>query len=323
MGYAIGTVTSGGGGGNANHGMLDVIVTLATANGWTTQRYVNTGTEREWIGKSLGLSGTEEIFIGFKTFQDIPGDWYNLKCATFIGYISGNSFETQPGIKITTCPSHNNSVTYFVTANAQRIVGCLKVGTPVYEHFYCGKFFPYAKPGEYPSPLICAAMFDGESTQRYSNTTQEFPYPGNYYDADTNLWIREQGGNWVEVTCHPFMNRNVTANALAGPQTSNCMVPADAGADAYYQVEPIVMMELSVNTTPINIYGELDGVFFISGFNNGVENVVQVGGTPVDQTGMTVLQAVDAIIAASGRAFVMCQNVYRTTWRDFVGLEMS
>ena len=72
-----------------------------------------------------------------------------------------------------------------------------------------------------------------------------------------------------------------------------------------------------------NTYGELDGVYFITGFNNGVENVLQVGGTPVDQSGLTVLQAVDAVIAAGGRAFVVLQDVYRTSWRDFIALEMT
>jgi hypothetical protein len=38
---------------------------------------------------------------------------------------------------------------------------------------------------------------------------------------------------------------------------------------------------------------------------------------------MTVKQAVDAIRAVGGRAFVVLQNVNRTTWADYIALEMK
>ncbi|WEM33673.1 structural protein [Pseudomonas phage PSA-KC1] len=110
---------------------------------------MSTGLDRELILKGVGLSGLEEIFVGFKCYQSVSGDYYNFKAATMIGYVSGNTFETQPGIQISGVPAHNNAITYFIAANPQRITGCLKVGTPVYEHFYLGKIFPYARPGEF------------------------------------------------------------------------------------------------------------------------------------------------------------------------------
>ena len=70
-------------------------------------------------------------------------------------------------------------------------------------------------------------------------------------------------------------------------------------------------------------FGELDGVYAVSGFNNNVENVLQVGGTPVDGTGLSVADHVDAILTASGRAFVVLQDVNQTDWRSFVALEMT
>ena len=171
MGYAIATVDNSGGI-KAFHKVLAAIKTLAEANGWVTQRYVDTGEDQELILKSLGLSGTEEIFIGFKCYSSVTGDYYNIAVATMVGYVAGNTFESQPGISISGVPCHNNAVTYFMTANAQRITGVFKVGTPVYCHFYAGKFFPYARPGEYPSPLIAAGMFDGKAATRFSDTTQ-------------------------------------------------------------------------------------------------------------------------------------------------------
>ena len=320
MGYAIGTVTKGGGD-DCHYQILGIIKTLAEANGWTTLRYVNTGTDREVILKGVGLSGAEEIFVGFKTYQSAGGDYYNLNCGVFVGYISGNSFETQPGAQLVGVPAHNNAITYFITANAQRIVGCFKVGTAVYEHFYVGKFFPYSRPGEYPSPLVCGGMLTASQDIRFDNTSQSFPYPGYYYNTTNNrLYQRDQAGNWVQPSCWPFTNASGASYALAGAQGTSTLVPADT----YYQIEPIILSQQSSNNSPSNVWGEFDGVYFCSGFNNGVENVVQQGGSSViNQTGMTVKQAVDAIRAVGGRAFVMLQNVYRTSWRDFIALEMK
>ncbi|AKI28801.1 structural protein [Stenotrophomonas phage vB_SmaS-DLP_1] len=320
MGYAIGTVTKGGGD-DCHYQVLAIIKTLAEANGWTTLRYVSTGLDRELILKGVGLSGLEEIFVGFKCYQSVGGDYYNINCGTFVGYVSGNTFEMQPGAQFSAIPAHNNAITYFITANAQRIVGCFKVGTPVYEHFYVGKFFPYARPGEYPSPLVCGAMLSNAQAMRFDNNAQSFPYPGYYYDTTNNrLYIRDQAGNWIRPWSWPFTNGSYQNTALAGPQGTSTLVPADV----YYQLEPIIMVRQKTTNDPGNVFGEFDGVYFCSGFNNGVENVVQEGGSSVvDQTGLTVLQAVDAIKAVGGRAFVMLQNVYRTSWRDFIALEMK
>lgn len=320
MGYAIGTVTKGGGD-DCHYQVLAIIKTLAEANGWTTLRYVSTGANRELILKGVGLSGEEEIFVGFKTYQSVSGDYYNINCGVFIGYIAGNTFETQPGGIYSGTPAHNNAITYFITANAQRITGCFKVGTPVYEHFYVGKFFPYARPGEYPSPLVCGAMFNGPELKRFDNTSQVFPYPGYYYSTNYNwLYNRDQAGNWIRPYCYPFTQASDTTTALAGPQGSYTLVPADT----YYQLEPVIMAQTSSSAVPSNVWGEFDGIYFCSGFNNGVENVVQEGGSSVvDQTGLSVKDAVDAIIAVGGRAFVMLQNVYRTSWRDFIAMEMK
>ena len=71
------------------------------------------------------------------------------------------------------------------------------------------------------------------------------------------------------------------------------------------------------------VYGELDGVYAVSGFNNNVENVLQVGGTYVDPAGLSIVDHVAAILAAAGRAFVVLQDVNQTDWRSFIALEMT
>lgn len=310
MGYAIDTVT-GGLGDEAHYKVLEVIQTLAEANGWTTLRYVDTGADQELILQSAGLSTTEDIYVGFKTYQNVGADYYNIKVSTFVGYIGANSFEGQPGANPMGVPCHNNAVTYFITANPQRITGCFKVGTPAYEHFYVGKMFVYGRPSEYPSPLVCAGMFNGPEASRYSEVTHRFPYFGKdapYPGVDKSfLWLRNASGEYERMNHEPWFSGTLN---IRPPGTN-------------YQLRPIMIGNWIEAQQRGNVFGELDGIRHITGFNNSVENVMQQGGAFVDQTGMTVEEAVDAIILAGGRAHVALQDVSRNGFDDYIAMEMS
>ena len=297
----------------------------AESRAWTILRYDTVSQDRELIMKAPGLSGTEEIFLGIRTYQNTSGDYYNLLLGTFTGYVSGNSFDAQPGAMLSGVPAHNNVITYYVSVNGQRLVFMLKVGTPVYTHGYLGKFFPYARPSEFPYPVVCAGILAGAAATRFSSTGNYFPYHGKTVTADTNFYFRRPDGVWYEPAMWPFTHGGVPDNqgspyCLAGSVSYSCQVPANAK----YQIEPIILHDRATSSSlSNNIWGELDGVYFVSGFNNTVENVVQNGGSStVDQNGMTPLQAVQAIKAVGGRAFIMGQNINRTSWRDYVAIEM-
>lgn len=309
MAWEIATLTKSGGD-DVHYKMMEAIRVLAIANGWTVLRNVNTGLYRELIMSATGLSGTEQIFIGYKSYQNVGSDYYNLACATMVGYVSGNTFETQPGIQISGVPSHNNALTYFMICNAQRIAFCMKVGTPVYEHCYLGKYFPYARPSEYPSPLINAGMLNGALPTRFSDTTHSMPYKGS--GAPNYMRMRDPTSVWNFVDAWPWQD-TVEMGGLGDANTRRYNAPL---AD-YYRPLPVVINNAN------GVYGNLDGIYFMSGYNNAVENVLQIGGTPVDQTGMDAATAAAAVIAAGGRAFVVLQDVYRTSFRDFIVMEMA
>lgn len=319
MGYAIATVT-GGLGDEAHYKALAAIRTLALANGWTEMRYDTSGADKELILNSAGLSGTEDIYIGFKTYQSVGADYYNIVVACFTGYIDENSFESQPGAKLCGVPAHNNAITYFMTCNEQRLALCFKVGTPVYTHGYAGKMFPYSRPGEFPSPLVSAGNFNGKEARRFSDTNYQFPYygyspnngVGNGQPSNVNhCYLRLQSGAWTQLYHNPWRNGAVNLRP-AGTNYQPQVI-------TLYNYEPPAANLL----TKGNVWGVLDGITQITGFNNGVENVLQQGGTPVDQTGMTVLEAVDAVIAAGGRAHVVLQDTNRTGFNNFITMEMS
>jgi len=304
MAYVIDTATSAGAGGLATYDLLDRIKTFLTGlatNPWTAVRDDRSTANWELILQGPGLSGTEQIFIGFKTYQSAASDYYNFSVATFTGYVAGNTFETQPGYSNSLgVPAHNLSIGYWMIANGQRIAGALKVGTPVYESFYAGKFFPYATPSQYPYPIIAGGMLDSASATRYSDTSHSMPYKGNR----ANLRMRGVAGTYLQ------------PNAFPWSPTDNASSRRDTGGQ--YPLRPIQLLDGS------NIYGELDGIYQISGFNNVVENMIQIGGTPVtDNPAWTSAQRASAIVTAGGTPYVVIQDVYRTGFADYYAMKLA
>lgn len=259
MPHTIGFVDNSGGV-LAHYKMLEVIRDFAAANGWTVLRYDTAPANRELILKGVGYTGEEEIFVGFRTYQDASADYYNLLAGVFTGYVPGNSFDTQPGARLSGVPAHNNRIDYWLTLNPQRIALAMKVGTPVYESCYVGKFLPYARPSQYPYPLVVAGMLIGAPATRFSNTDSDHSigYKGN----SGRLAMRSNDG-WRTPHCYPW--GNVMIAGSTGTQLR------DTGGTFH-----ILPIELHDNVG--NLWGALDGIGYITGFNNATENTLIVDG---------------------------------------------
>lgn len=268
----------------AHYMMLDVIKTFAQANGYTILRY-NTGiANRELIMQAPGLSGSDQIFMGFRCYQDSTNDYYNMTAMVCTGYVSSSTFDTQPGVVMCGIPAHNNRIDYWLSLNGQRIILAMKVGTPVYESAYVGKFLPYATPSQYPYPVVCAGMLSGEATTRFSDTTQSIPYKGNR----NQMRMRFNDGVWKTPECWPW---NQTYSY--GYSGSNYNLKDTNNS---YPMFPVVLGD-----STSGVYGELDGIFYISGFNNVTENTLVIGGV----------------------TYVVIQDVYRTGFKDYYAMRLD
>lgn len=282
MAFASGYTDQTGTTGYAHKEMLLRIKALAEANGWVTMRYkTDDPNSHELILKGEGLSGDKEIFIGFRTYESSVADYYNLAVAGFTGYIPGNTWATQPGILESGVPAHNQRVDYWLAVNAQRVALAMKVGTPVYETAYAGLFLPYASPSQYPYPLCIGGMLNGAAATRYSDTAHTMPYKGNR----ANFRIRFMDGTWKQPLTYPWNNARVGGATQQLRDTNN-----------QYPVMPIVLCE----ATP-NIFGELDGIGYVSNFNNTVESTVDVAGTD----------------------WLCIQDVGRTSFNDYYAMRMD
>lgn len=246
---------------------------------WEVLRYDTAPANRELILKGAGLSRTEEIFVGFRTYQDANADYYNLLAGVFTGYVAGNSFDTQPGARLSGVPAHNQRIDYWLTLNGQRIALAMKVGTPVYESCYVGKFLPYGRPSQYPYPVVCAGMLTGAAATRFSETTHSIPYKGN----NARMALRSNDA-WLQPYAYPWQNTVLASTTQL----------RDTGS--VYLLLPV---ELNDNTA--NLWGALDGIFYISGFDNVVENTLTIG-------------AVD---------YVVIQDVARNGFTDYYAMRLD
>jgi len=240
----------------AHYNLLAAVKTFAEANGWPVLRYDTATAQHELILRGPGLTGTEQIFVGLRTYQNADADYYNLLAGGFTGYVAGNSFDAQPGAMLSGVPAHNQYIDYWLTLNGQRIVLVLKIAPGVYESAYLGKIVPYATPGQYPYPLAVGGMLNGAAATRYSDTTHSMPYKG----ARANLRLLGNGG-WLQPDAYPWANARLAGATTQGRDTAG-----------RYPLTPVVLSDAS------GVYGEMDGVYHISGFNNAVENTLTHGG---------------------------------------------
>lgn len=283
MPHQIGFVEAGGGK-LAHQKMLEVVATFAAANGWTVLRFDTTQAQHELLLKAPGLSGTEEIFVGMRTYENANADYYNLTAAGFLGYVPGNSFATQPGAVLSGVPAHNIRIDYWLTLNGQRLVLAMKVGTPVYESLYIGKMLPYGLPSQYPYPLVVSGMLDGEPAIRFSDLNHSFGFKGN-----RNALRLRTNDAWRAPYAYPWGNRWVAGS-------TNVYGTNMRDTNGTYALLPIELHDNSAN-----LWGTLDGVFYISGFNNAVENTLTI----------------------NGHDFVVIQDTHRTGHADYVAFRMD
>lgn len=301
MPHQIGFVAAGSGK-LAHQHMVATVRDFAVANGWTLLRFSDAGADHEVILRAPGLSGTEQIFVGLRTYQDAGADYYNLLGGVFTGYVAGNSFDTQPGAWLSGVPAHNNRIDYWLTLNGQRLVLVMKVGTPVYECCYLGKFLPYATPGQFPYPVVCGGSLNGAAATRFSeaNHSMAFKGAGPTGAERPGMRMRTVGGLWMQPWCWPWGLIDFSVSDLAGS------VRALRDTHGSYPLLPLVLHDNSAvsNATPStqgNVYGELDGVSYISGFDNAVENT----------------------LVLSGITYLVVQDVARTGHTDYVAVRMD
>lgn len=282
---------------------------LPAGERWTPLRWTTDAANKELILQAPGLAGTEQIFCGVRTYENPTAGYYMWDLNGYIGFDAANPFYAQPGTLAGWLPMMslwNGAIPYWFVANGRRCVVVAKIST-VYQAMYLGLMLPYATPGQYPYPLLIGGAMTGQRGHNYSVTGanhRHFTDPGE--DAQNNpntaCMLRGPSGAWLPSQNVYYGNPEYRYD---GPRP---MWPMNYGAlgnlreapDGSYVLMPIVLTQYNAGTDH-DLFGELDGCYWVSGFNNAAENLINVAG-------------VDHLVV---------QNVYRTTVRDYWALRLA
>ena len=259
--------------------------TFSVCPPWTSLRRT-AGSEMIW--QAPGNGGLDQIIVGAKTFFDVAGDYYNWRLGGFTGFNAATVFNQQAGyISNSQAASSpclnlwNQSTPYWIIANGRRVIVVAKVST-VYVCAYLGFMNSYMSPAAFAYPLVVGgslAWFSepalaGNANWRWSYTGQEIrncpipiSAPNSGADQQSSLRLRLPMGTWRGFDLQ-------AAETLIGhvwPYLSG-FTAWRTNLDGSYVLLPIILSD----NTP-NVYGELDGVFAVTGFQNAAENTITIG----------------------------------------------
>lgn len=235
--------------------------------------------------RAPGLSGLESIYFGFSLHADVGLDAYAIGQWMFRDYNAALGHLEQPGISDRVyLPIWNTAMPYWFVANGQRLMIAAKVST-VYPSSHAGKLLPSGTPGEYPQPYYLAAPV-ALATTRWSTISES---DRSFFDPGTSARISVPGASWKSV-----INFFESAGESGVGSGANYVWPYNGNPvgnfvplaryrelrgniDATYSLWPLMVIGANPE---LEIYGEIDGAYAVSGFNNASENTVTIAAVP-------------------------------------------
>jgi len=174
--------------------------------------------EREVLLKGIG-SGSDEIFVGIRTYEDGGANAQNWELAGMTGHNLTAPYVNQPNLSPgrfnelvggAYVPLATNTITWWLNMSGRRIIFNSKVSTS-YSSMYLGFYTQFGTAAEIPYPIIVAGGA-GQPDTRFSSLRGSFTsiaYPvgkasavsvSNDGDIDDGpIMIRNLAGNWVSV----------------------------------------------------------------------------------------------------------------------------
>jgi len=198
--------------------------------GWTVNanRVWDGGSEKEVMVEGEG-GGSDSIHVGWRTFSNVGGDYYNWELHGFTGFSTsfgieeqansspGNHEDASPGFYGTYLALSQNSFNWWVNINSYRIIITANVGS-VYAHAYMGWGNRYGTSSEYPQPLyISGSNAEPQENQNESGKYSSIvdPWVTGTFPEGGGTWVFTPGGTWVQT-----INRRATS-----PYDDCCVVP--------------------------------------------------------------------------------------------------
>jgi hypothetical protein len=277
----------------------EIATTSAPYSRTETDGQVNT-VEFETFLKAPGLSTTEQIYINIGAYTNAGTGLFNWRLKGAIGYISANTFFTQPG----TSPDAymylwNATMPYWFIANGQRVIVAAQVSTE-YESIYLGKFLPDGTPGQYPYPLFIGGtggdasilgLGQGADPSAMSRAHSDVSNAHAAFFDPACCFIMDPASNWQVLNhwnagddAHNGSNNNMiwpygddgsSGNQQVTVGTVGGMKWMTTNLDGSY---PLIPVRLEQVVPSVNLLGTLDGVFATTGDGNSPGSTLTVGG---------------------------------------------
>jgi len=217
---------------------------VAAGQAWRELRWIEQATTQELILKAPGLGGADEIYCGLSSQETAASDLYQWLALGYTGYLAGANVTGQPGVS----PAHylslwNSPMSYWLVANGRRAILAVKVSSR-YMLMHLGLLTPYATPAQFPYPFFVSG-------------TDNYYFGGRRWSEVSTIWngqMRNLAGVWATPSRYPAGQTYKHSPGNIYPLTSLVLYDATA------------------------IYGEIDGLYHVSGFSNASENLVAVDG---------------------------------------------
>lgn len=277
----------------------------------------NFGRARDVIFKGFGNAGQDEFWMGIRAIENPAIDYWNWQLTGFSAFnptlpLDGPNIHQplsieaddrrQPYIAL-----WDQAITYWMTFTGRRLIITQKVST-IFATMYQGMFLPYATPIQYPQPLaVCGTLsFENEGGElKFTNITDRHRHladPGSEFGnntIDTTMMIREPTGLW-----RGYQHVSTSTGGARKTNTLRGIYPnheafsrgqVREGPGGEFMIEPLLPTN---DGTDEAVYGEFDGVFWVSGFSNAAEDTLLI----------------------EGKSYLSVPNIFRIANADFIAL---
>jgi len=270
-------ITNNNGGTDVDLGYVEARVTGETLNSLAEGQCLFTG---------QGLAAADTIFVGMAIKEDDTVPYFNWRLRGAVAFDTAALFQNQPS----SSPNSfyvldDGTIEYWIVCTGRYFIVVSKIGT-VYTSMQMGFHLPYGVPAEYGYPLVIAGSI-GTLNVDFTNLGSHFRMFAN--PGGQAMRVRDPAGQWITLenyagTGAVDQQSNIKCiSPYAGnfDNVSAFMSKVTEGIDGSYPLTPLIICEFEKPEGELNkngnSYGELDGVFHVSGSNTTPENTTVIG----------------------------------------------
>lgn len=261
--------------------------------------------------KGIGNGGTDEIFVQLRSYKNTGAGYYNVELRGATGFDAAITAPIlNPGISsLVDLALSGGAMDYWFIANGRRFVIIAKIGT-YYDSAYAGFILPTGLPSEWVYPLCVGGS---STTKKITNGTAGAARSAFFDPQSANCFLYEKNGNWLsfdntasysatssKVHPNPY-SLGFASNTHTPPLMPNLYSGTIDPVNSTYQLFPFSLMSRRTSPVTKDIFGDLQGVYKVSGHGNAASN----------------------IITADGFDHVVIPNVWRATKHDYAAFRLE